>query len=100
MNYFLCYDISDDRLRDKTAKLLAKRGCKRVQKSVFFAPAFTPRELAALRKALQRAVFPLFDAKDSLLCIPVENDLSNDLVWQAGTDPVATLLLQDLAILL
>lgn len=31
MHYIICYGIEDDRLREKTAKTLARHGCSRVQ---------------------------------------------------------------------
>ncbi len=37
MLYFIMYDIENDKVRAQIAKYLIKRGCLRVQKSIFFA---------------------------------------------------------------
>ena len=37
MNYLIFYDIADDKVRVQISKYLIKRGCKRIQKSVFLA---------------------------------------------------------------
>ena len=85
MNYFIAYDITDDRRRDRVAKALKRHGCRRVQKSVFFAPLFLPVEIAKLRASLSRIVLPSGDyPNDSVLIVPVENDLFNGAVKAMG----------------
>ncbi len=79
--YFLSYDISDDRLRTRLSKLLEKHGCKRLQKSVFLAPNFEPKELTTLRKACERLLQHRAPG-DSLLCIPATRQYLSDLVWE------------------
>lgn len=92
MNYFICYDISDDDLRGKMVKLLQRKGCKRVQKSVFLAPNFQLRELAALRGEVERKLVPSFGAGDSVLCIPVERDFLPALCWHGCAEQLAGLV--------
>ena len=72
MHYVICYDLENDRLRDRVAKLLQKQGCSRVQRSVFVARGLERREYSALRTALRRllARHPCGPA-DSLLFIPL-----------------------------
>jgi CRISPR-associated endonuclease Cas2 len=55
-NLFISYDITNDRLRTKTAKILERHGCKRVQKSVFYAARFEAAEVRKLRAELARQV--------------------------------------------
>ncbi|MCF8245176.1 MAG: CRISPR-associated endonuclease Cas2 [Saprospiraceae bacterium] len=81
MKHFICYDIENDGWRDKLAKLLDKHGCKRVQKSVFMAVDFSPRETKQLRQAFEQLILPHLLATDSVLCLPVENDLAMQVVW-------------------
>lgn len=80
-SFFLSYDIADDRLRTRLAKLLEKHGCKRLQKSVFLAPNFEPKEVQALRKACERLLQHRAPG-DSLLCIPATRQYLPDLVWE------------------
>jgi CRISPR-associated protein Cas2 len=80
-SFFLSYDISDDRLRTRLSKLLERRGCKRLQKSVFFAPNFEPREMQSLRIACERLLQHRAPT-DSLLCIPATRQYLGELVWQ------------------
>jgi CRISPR-associated protein Cas2 len=81
LSFFLSYDISDDRLRTKLSRLLERRGCKRVQKSVFFAPAFGQKEAKSLRAACERLLQNRAPG-DSLLCIPATRQFLSDLVWE------------------
>jgi len=81
MEYFICYDISDDGLRGKTARLLEERGCKRVQRSVFLAPGFTVREIGELRQRVAGLIAPKLSVGDSILCFPVEKDRLEGLIW-------------------
>lgn len=75
MHYVISYDIENDRLRDKTAKILEKNGCLRVQKSVFVAPQMTNKHLDRLLADLKSryARKPLGD-RDSLLLIPLTKE--------------------------
>lgn len=92
MNYFISYDISDDRQRDRAARLLGERGCKRVQKSVFLAPHFQAREIRELQALLNRQLTPHLGPEDSILCIPVERDLLDGMVWHGDNEALARAL--------
>ncbi|SEJ81925.1 CRISPR-associated endonuclease Cas2 [Cyclobacterium xiamenense] len=52
MMYLIIYDISENRIRSKVAKLLVSRGYERIQLSVFAGP-FSPMADAHLWKRLQ-----------------------------------------------
>ena len=81
MNYFVSYDISSDRLRNRAAKTLLRLGCRRVQKSVFFAADYTPKELARLKDELHRLLHDHSEPTDSVLCIPVPRNHLPEVVW-------------------
>ncbi len=84
-SYFLSYDISSDRLRNRLAKTLEKHGCKRIQKSLFLAPNFEPRELQRLRDDCTRTLKHR-DPGVSLLCIPATRQYLSELVWAGEED--------------
>ena len=89
MHYVICYDIESDRLRGKTAKLLERHGCSRVQRSVFAAPFLERKQLARLQSALRHcyARQPL-SAADSVLIIPLREELAADMaVFGTGAPP-------------
>lgn len=95
-NYFISYDISDDRLRQRIANCLLTHGCKRVQKSVYLAPRFSLKELQRLRTQLQRLTHGKTEPTDSIICIPVPRYVQPDLVWLGDQarliDPLSDLL--------
>lgn len=74
MHYFISYDIGQNRYRTKTAKILIRHGCVRVQKSVFYLPDALPREVAALGQELKKLLIETESEEDSVLFIPVEDD--------------------------
>lgn len=80
-HYLISYDISNDRLRNHAAKVLTRHGCKRLQKSVFLAPDFEPRELRRLREDLTRMLHTDADSSDSLLCVPITKNYLQDVLW-------------------
>ncbi len=82
MNYFIAYDIADDRLRKKVSDCLLRHGGHRAQYSVFFVPRFSPQELLRLQTALQKILnAPLAASTDSILCLPIEKDALSQTVW-------------------
>jgi CRISPR-associated endonuclease Cas2 len=81
MKHFICYDIAADAWRDKASKLLLEHGCKRVQRSVFVAVDFGPRELSRLRQSFHCRIGTHLLPTDSVLCLAVENDLMGDVAW-------------------
>lgn len=92
MHYVICYDIENDRLRGKTAKLLARNGRERMQRSVYAAAFMAPRRLGDLKTALHR----LFDRHplspgDSVVIVPLrEENVSEISIY--GDNNVLTLL--------
>ena len=88
MNFFICYDISDDKRRLRLSKLLLRSGCERVQKSVFIAANFERAEMLRLKNKVERLLNVLYtegvSIHDSVLYIPLENDAIQDIVWQGS----------------
>lgn len=74
MNYFVSYDIRDDRRRTRLSQLLLRRGGQRVQKSVFFIQDFDRPALEALLAAAARLLAASPHPADSLLCIPADRE--------------------------
>ena len=62
--YLISYDIADDRLRQKAARLLKRHG-ERIQKSVFLV-----KENATALRSLQQALLEMLTEEDSLLLRP------------------------------
>lgn len=77
MYCFICYDIENNKIRRLVAKLLEKEGCVRVQKSVFFARIHRRRhtQLTALLREIQQ----LYENQDSIMVLPVGEDMLNSL---------------------
>jgi CRISPR-associated endonuclease Cas2 len=98
MNFFISYDISDDKRRLHLSKLLLRSGCRRVQKSVFIAIDFERREMLALKTKVDKLLnirYPRIcrdvltegsSLTDSLLYIPLDNDAIKDVVWQGNVE--------------
>ncbi len=86
MNFFICYDISDDKRRLHLSKLLLRTGCKRTQKSVFVAIGFERKEMLSLKNKIDKLLNTIYtegaSAADSLLYIPLDNDAVKDVLWQ------------------
>lgn len=74
MHYVISYDIADDRLRGKTAKLLERLGAKRLQKSVFTIARVEKRRATAFERALHRLLDGKLAPGDSLVMVPIEAD--------------------------
>lgn len=77
MYCFICYDIENDKIRRMVAKLLEREGCIRVQKSVFFARIHRKRH--ARLTDLLRQIQQLYDNQDSIMLLPVGEDMLNAL---------------------
>ena len=80
MHYAICYDIENNRLREKTAKTLLRHGTERVQKSVFVAPFMDKRAFHALEASLKRlyARVPLATG-DSVILLPLRKESVDDI---------------------
>ncbi len=66
MTWLLCYDIEDDKLRQKIAKLLEKTGWERLQKSVFATGVLQTKQFNRFLKILQDRFEPLLKEDDKI----------------------------------
>jgi CRISPR-associated endonuclease Cas2 len=69
MNYFIMYDIENNKIRKLIAKYLLKKGCIRVQKSVFLCHS-DHKKFDEIREALA-VVNEVYDNKDSIILVPI-----------------------------
>jgi CRISPR-associated protein Cas2 len=72
MLFFIMYDIENDKVRNQIVKYLIRKGCMRVQKSIF---------LADLKHAVYQeiksdlaAVQACYENADSILVVPISTD--------------------------
>jgi CRISPR-associated protein Cas2 len=72
MLYFIMYDIENNKVRNQIAKYLTKKGCLRVQKSIFFAD--TERSVFDSIHRDLRTIQELYDNHDSIFFVPVSTD--------------------------
>jgi CRISPR-associated endonuclease Cas2 len=72
MIYFVMYDIENNKVRTQVAKYLIKKGCTRVQKSIFLAN--TNRVVYSEIKNDLKEVQECYENNDSILLVPVSTD--------------------------
>ena len=72
MIYFIMYDIENNKVRTQIAKYLLKKGCMRIQKSVFLAS--TEREVFNEIHSTIKEVQEFYDNYDSVFFVPVGTD--------------------------
>lgn len=72
MLYFVMYDIENNKVRTLISKYLIKKGCQRVQKSIFFAES--ERSVFNEIKADLIDVQESYDNKDSIFLVPISTD--------------------------
>ncbi len=72
MLYFIMYDITNDKVRTSVAKYLERKGCLRVQKSIFFAE--TQRAVFNQIHSDLKEIQKLYDNQDSIFFVPVSTD--------------------------
>lgn len=72
MIFFIMYDIENNKVRNHIAKYLKKKGCVRVQKSIFLASAerVVFNEIHTTIKEVQE----VYDNNDSVFFVPVSVD--------------------------
>ena len=70
MNYFIMYDIENNKVRRLVAKYLIRSGCIRVQKSVFLMHS-SPVKLDKVRQTLSE-INSVYENEDSIICIPLQ----------------------------
>jgi CRISPR-associated endonuclease Cas2 len=69
MNYLVLYDIEDNKVRKVVAKFLERKGCLRIQKSVFMANT----EQATFQEIYNslREINGYYENRDSIILVPV-----------------------------
>lgn len=72
MLFFVMYDIESNKVRNLVAKYLIKRGCYRVQKSIFLAD-LAADEFNKIKNDLAE-VQAAYDNNDSILIVPVSTE--------------------------
>jgi CRISPR-associated endonuclease Cas2 len=77
MIYFVMYDIEDNRIRRHIAKYLQKKGCMRMQKSIFLGSG-NLKTFRQIGDAL-REINAMYDNHDSIMLLPVTQDLLHQL---------------------
>ncbi len=69
MNYLIMYDIEDNKVRRHIAKYLEKKGCLRIQKSVFMANT-THKHFTDIHETL-KDINDIYENTDSIILVPV-----------------------------
>lgn len=72
MIFFVMYDIENNKVRTQIAKFLIRKGCIRLQKSVFIAQK--PRPVFDELHTTLKEVQDMYDNEDSILFLPVSTD--------------------------
>lgn len=75
MLFFVMYDIESNKVRYQVAKYLLKKGCFRIQRSVFLAEL--SREAYNDIRSDLAEVQACYDNHDSILIVPVSTELLN-----------------------
>ena len=69
----ICYDIKNDKIRNRFAKMLTKNGCIRLQFSVYEFNN-TKRLIDNIRENIKHKFMKQFTADDSVLIIEINKD--------------------------
>ena len=72
MLFFVMYDIESNKVRNQVVKYLQRKGCVRVQKSIFLAD-LEITEYNNIRNDLAE-VQAAYENKDSILVVPISSD--------------------------
>ncbi len=72
MIYFVMYDIENNKVRAQVVKYLIKKGCSRVQKSIFLAN--TKRKVFDEIRNDLREVQACYENNDSIFVVPISTD--------------------------
>ncbi len=72
MIYFIMYDIEHNKIRNYIAKYLQRKGCTRVQKSIFLAS--TDRKKYDEIQNTLKSVQEMYENNDSVFFVPVSTD--------------------------
>lgn len=77
MYSFIMYDIENDKIRTHIAKYLIKKGCVRVQKSVYLSE-LKRKKFDKIYRTLQE-INAMYDNYDSIFFIPIGEDVINTM---------------------
>jgi len=72
MTFFVMYDIENDKVRNQVVKYLLRKGCMRIQKSIFLADL--EHEIYAQIKDDLAAVQACYENNDSIIVCPISTD--------------------------
>lgn len=72
MLYFVMYDIENDKVRNHIARFLIRKGCTRVQKSIYLAD--TKRQIYTEIHETLKEVQEVYDNHDSIFLVPISSD--------------------------
>jgi CRISPR-associated protein Cas2 len=72
MTYFIMYDIENDKVRHLVHKFLIKRGCTRIQRSIFIAD--TSHEVFDEIKTSLTDIQSFYKNEDSIIIVPISTD--------------------------
>lgn len=75
--FFIMYDIEHNKIRTNIAKYLLRKGCVRIQKSVYFAD-IKRSVFIEIQKTL-KDINGMYDNDDSIFFIPISEDHLNNL---------------------
>ncbi|MCS6990442.1 MAG: CRISPR-associated endonuclease Cas2 [Chitinophagales bacterium] len=71
MLYLIMYDIENDKVRNRISRYLERKGCVRIQKSVFVART-EPKVFEEIHETL-REVQSFYDNRDSIILVPANS---------------------------
>ena len=71
MNYLIMYDITENKVRHQIAKYLEKKGCVRIQKSIFLAK--TENKYFQEIYDTLKEVNSYYDNEDSIILVPINS---------------------------
>ena len=72
MTFFVMYDIENDKVRNQVVKYLIRKGCMRIQKSIFLADL--EHDVYAQIKDDLAAVQACYENNDSIIVCPISTD--------------------------
>ncbi len=77
MLYLIMYDIENNKVRNHVAKYLIRKGCLRIQKSVYLAKSSVAvmKDISTTLKEINE----IYDNKDSILVLPVPEEKFNNI---------------------
>lgn len=77
MLYMIMYDIENNKIRTHIAKYLIKKGCLRIQKSVYLAKS-SPSVMKEISQTLKE-INEIYENSDSIFVLPVPEEKFNNI---------------------